>query len=68
MEMNDYLPTHVRVLSSESVSKSEPDLVTNPMDANLDYTPYEKDRIMQLKNNNQLDEVLVCCLLSSAML
>ena len=57
MEVNDYLPTHVRVLSSESSNKSEPDLVTNPMDANLGYTPYEKDRIMQLKNDNQLDEL-----------
>ena len=57
MEVNDYLPTHIRVLSSESSSKSEPDLVTRPMDAELDYTPYEKDRIMQLKNDNQLDEL-----------
>jgi len=57
MEVNDYLPTHVRVLSSESSNKAEPDLVTNPMDADLDYTPYEKDRIMQLKNDNQLDEL-----------
>lgn len=57
MEVNDYLPTHIRVLSSESRNKSEPDLVTNPMDVDLDYTPYEKDRIMQLKNDNQLDEL-----------
>ena len=57
MEVNDYLPTRIRVLSSESSNKSEPDLVTNPMDAELDYTPYEKDRIMQLKNDNHLDEL-----------
>ncbi|MBU3173717.1 BREX-1 system adenine-specific DNA-methyltransferase PglX [Clostridium estertheticum] len=57
MEVNDYLPARIRVLSSESSNKSEPDLVTNPMDADLDYTPYEKDRIMQLKNDNQLDEL-----------
>ncbi|MFZ3129861.1 MAG: BREX-1 system adenine-specific DNA-methyltransferase PglX [Desulfosporosinus sp.] len=57
MEVNDYLPTHIRVLSSESSNKSEPDLVTDPMYADLDYTPYEKDRIMQLKNDNHLDEL-----------
>lgn len=57
MEVNDYLPTHIRVLSSESSNKSEPDLVTNPFDADLEYTPYEKDRIIQLKNDNQLDEL-----------
>jgi len=57
MEVNDYLPTSIRVLSSESSNKSEPDLVTNPMNADLDYTAYEKDRIVQLKNENQLDEL-----------
>ena len=57
MEVNDYLPTNIRVLSSESSNKSEPDLVTNPILADLDYTPYEKDLIMQLKNDNKLDEL-----------
>ncbi|NLB77572.1 MAG: BREX-1 system adenine-specific DNA-methyltransferase PglX, partial [Clostridiaceae bacterium] len=57
MEVNDYLPTRIRVLSSESSTKIEPDLVTSPFDADLDYSPYEKDRIMQLKNDNQLDEL-----------
>lgn len=57
MEVNDYLPSRIRVLSSESSSKIEPDLVTSPFDADLDYTPYEKDRIIQLKNDNKLDEL-----------
>lgn len=57
MEVNDYLPSRIRVLSSESAGKNEPDLVTNPFDTNLDFTPYEKDRIVQLKNDNQLDEL-----------
>lgn len=57
MEVNDYLPSRIRVLSSESSSKIEPDLVTSPFDAGLDYDPYEKDLIMQLKTYNQLDEL-----------
>lgn len=57
MEVNDYLPSRIRVLSSESAGKNEPDLVTNPFDTDLDFTPYEKDRIVQLKNDNQLDEL-----------
>lgn len=57
MEVNDYLPTGIRVLSSESVNKAEPDLVTHPMEADLDYTAFEKDRIMQLKQENKLDEL-----------
>ena len=57
MEVNDYLPSHIRVLSSESSGKDEPDLVTNPFDTDLEFTPYEKDRIMQLKQDNKLDEL-----------
>ena len=57
MEVNDYLPSHIRVLSSESAGKDEPDLVTNPFGTDLEFTPYEKDRIMQLKQDNKLDEL-----------
>ncbi|NEN84701.1 BREX-1 system adenine-specific DNA-methyltransferase PglX [Paenibacillus elgii] len=57
MEVNDYLPSRIRVLSSESSSKIEPDLVTSPFDSDLDYGPYERDRIIQLKYDNQLDEL-----------
>ena len=38
MEVNDYLPSGIRVLSSENKVKKEPDLVTNPFDADLDLT------------------------------
>lgn len=56
MEVNDYLPSHIRVLSSES-GKLEPDLVTTPFDAELPFTAEEEDQIFQLKQNNKLDEV-----------
>lgn len=54
MEVNDYLPSHIRVLSSES-GKVEPDLVTTPFDAELDFTPTEEETILRLKNENALD-------------
>ena len=54
MEVNDYLPSHIRVLSSES-GKLEPDLVTTPFDADLPFTDTEKKEIIQLKNDNNLD-------------
>ncbi|NCB77373.1 MAG: BREX-1 system adenine-specific DNA-methyltransferase PglX [Negativicutes bacterium] len=57
MEVNEYIPSRVRVISSESAGKDEPDLVTNPFDTDLEFTPYEKDRIMQLKQANLLDEL-----------
>ena len=56
MEVNDYLPSHIRVLSSES-GKVEPDLVTTPFDAELDFTPAEEETILRLKNENALDEL-----------
>lgn len=57
MEVNDYLPSGVRVLSSENKAKKEPDLVTMPFDTDLEFTPYEQDRIIQLKDDNKLDEL-----------
>ena len=57
MEVNDYLPSGVRVLSSENKAKKEPDLVTTPFDTNLEFTSYEQDRIIQLKDDNKLDEL-----------
>lgn len=57
MEVNDYLPSSVRVLSSDNKAKKEPDLVTTPFDTDLEFTSYEQDRIIQLKDDNKLDEL-----------
>ena len=57
MEVNDYLPSRVRVLSSETVGKEEPDLVTTPFESDLEFTSAEADLIMQYKDTNQLDEL-----------
>lgn len=56
MEVNDYLPSHIRVLSSDQ-GKIEPDLVTTPFDADLDFSRDEQQTIIDLKNENKLDEV-----------
>lgn len=55
MEVNDYMPAHIRVLSSESGTKLEPDLVTTPFDAEIEFTQQETEHIMQMKNGNQVD-------------
>lgn len=55
MEVNDYLPSHVRVLSAES-GKTEPDIVTNPFDAELNLSSAEEEKIITLKRENKLDE------------
>ena len=56
MEVNDYLPTHIRVLSSDT-GKMEPDLVTRPFDAELDFSDAERDIIYRLKQDNAIDEL-----------
>ncbi len=55
MEVNDYLPSHIRVLSSDS-GKVEPDIVTTPFESELTFTDAEKQMIIRLKNDNELDE------------
>ena len=57
MEVNDYLPSRIRVLSSETPAKSEPDMVTAPFDTDMVFSPYETDQIMRLKHENKLDEL-----------
>ena len=56
MEVNDYLPSHIRVLSSDS-GKLEPDLVTTPFDAELSFSADEEQMVMGLKRDNQIDEL-----------
>lgn len=57
MEVNEYLPSKIRVLSSEMQGKTEPDMVTTPFDTDMEFSAYETDRIMQLKDENKLDEL-----------
>ena len=56
MEVNDYLPSHIRVLSSDS-GKMEPDLVTTPFDAELSFTRDEEQMVYRLKQENKIDEL-----------
>lgn len=56
MEVNGYLPSGIRVLSSES-GKWEPDIVTTPFEADLPFTEDEEIEISHLKRENQNDTV-----------
>jgi len=57
MEVNDYLPTRTRVLSSEDEGKTEPDIVTEALELDLDYSLEDKELILKLKDENKLDEL-----------
>lgn len=57
MEINDYLPTRTRVLSSETFGKLEPDIITEALDLDLDYSTEDIQLISKLKEDNKLDEL-----------
>lgn len=57
MEVNNYLPTRTRVLSSEIQNKIEPDIITEALDIDLNYTHDDIDYILKLKDENKLDEL-----------
>lgn len=58
MEVNDYLPSRVRVLSSETAGKKEPDIITlAPDNVDLNFTEAEKQQIRELKTKQKMDEV-----------
>lgn len=56
MEVNDYLPSRMRVLSSVS-GKIEPDIVTNPFEAELELGDDDKEKINTYKSDNNIDEL-----------
>lgn len=56
MEVNDYLPSRMRVLSSVS-GKLEPDIVTNPFVAELELGDDDKEKITAYKSDNNIDEL-----------
>ena len=55
MEVNDYLPTRIRVLSSETGSTT-PDIVTQSLSVDLNMTEEEVAKVQQAKDANQYDE------------
>ena len=57
MEINNFLPTKTRVLSSETSGKIEPDIITESFDIDLNYTQEDKELIIKLKDENKLDEL-----------
>ncbi len=53
MEVNDYLPTKVRVLSSHSGS-AEPDMMKEALSLDLEL---DKEKVYEMKMNNETDEL-----------
>lgn len=55
MEVNDYLPSRVRVLSSEA-GGSTPDIVRDAMEVDLNLSQEELDKIQKAKDENRYDD------------
>lgn len=55
MEVNGYLPSGVRVLSSTDINKSEPDIIREA--ANLDFENFNLDLIYRLQDENNIEEL-----------
>lgn len=54
MEVNDYLPTGVRVLSSLETDKKDPDILTHALSVNL---PLDKEEIYRLMDAGKTEEL-----------
>ena len=67
MEVNGYLPWHVRVLSSESAGKIEPDLVSEPFsaDGDIEMTDEEKRGILAMMEAQDADGLFTAMFLKA---
>lgn len=54
MEINNYLPSKVRVLSSSNSNSSEPDIIKEALTVDLDI---DKELVYNLKLNNEIEEL-----------
>ncbi|RDW18790.1 BREX-1 system adenine-specific DNA-methyltransferase PglX [Oceanobacillus chungangensis] len=54
MEVNDYLPTKIRVLSSTNAASTEPDMMKEALSLDLDL---DKEYVYELKMNNNSEEL-----------
>ena len=62
MEVNEYAPLNVRLLSSVEPGKQDPDLVSTPFDGSLEYSESETQQILAWKeqhDNNKLFRFLL---------
>ncbi len=57
MEVNDYLPAGVRVLSSSTTGKTIPDMVSTPFKLDFDFTEEEAEEIDLMMDNSRHDDL-----------
>ena len=57
MEVNDYLPDGIRILSSDRENDREPQIIREVFDTNLEFSNDEKNNVYKLKEENKIEEL-----------
>ena len=57
MEVNDYFPDGLRVLSSKDTGKQVPEIVSNPFESDLEFSASEHEKVTDWRLNNKADEL-----------
>ncbi|BBM51132.1 hypothetical protein JMUB3935_0082 [Leptotrichia trevisanii] len=57
MEVNDYIPDGIRILSSDRENDREPQIIREVFDTDLEFSNDEKNNIYKLKEENKTEEL-----------
>ena len=57
MEVNDYLPDGIRILSSDRENDREPQIIREVFDTDLEFSNDEKNNVYKLKEENKIEEL-----------
>ena len=57
MEVNDYIPDGIRVLSSDRENDREPQIIREVFDTDLEFSNDEKNNVYKLKEENKIEEL-----------
>ena len=57
MEVNDYLPDGIRILSSDRENDREPQIIREVFDTELKFSNDEKNNVYKLKEENKIEEL-----------
>ena len=56
MEVNDYIPDGIRILSSDRENDREPQIIREVFDTDLEFSNDEKNNVYKLKEENKIEE------------
>ena len=57
MEVNDYIPDGIRILSSDRENDREPQIIREVFDTDMEFSNDEKNNVYKLKEENKIEEL-----------